>query len=134
MLILAPNEIPLKQYPTNSHSYSAELEGWLSDQLKLGYRYTGSLSKIVGKQTFTIHTFAKDTTLESVKVIDSSLAGIMNFPSSETSLAKSATDAFTKLAKEGWIYSGSYFKKISTSNYVFLIFYKHKKGRQKPEE
>lgn len=131
MTTLAPSQIPLKQFPTNSQIYALELERWLQDELNRGLRYTGSISKTVGKQTFTVHTFTSDFTAEKVKVIDGSLAGIVNYPVSEISLAESVEKAFSALEAQGWIYSGSYFKKISTSNYTFLVFYQHKKSATK---
>lgn len=131
MLILAPAQIPLKQFPTSAQTYALELERWLQNEAEKGLRYTGSISKTVGKQTFTVHTLTPDPTTEKVKVIDSSLAGIINYPSSEISLATSANKAFATLEAQGWIYSGSYFKKISTSNYTFLVFYQYKKPAAK---
>ena len=130
-MIVAPSDLPLKQYPTNSKTYQAELEEYLASLIPQGLQFTGSITKTVGKSTFTVHTLTSSPTIEAVKVIDSSLAGIVNFPTSDKSLAESANARFDQLAAEGWIYSGSYLKKISTSNYTFLVFYRHKKPRAK---
>jgi hypothetical protein len=127
-VILAPASLPLKQYPTNSKTYREELQNYLSSLISESKRYSGYLSKVVGKQTFTALIFTYDDTISDVLVIDSSLAGIVNYPSSDKTLAESASVAFEKLANEGFIYSGSLIKKVSTSNFTYLVFYRHGKS------
>jgi hypothetical protein len=124
-VILAPASLPLKQYPTNSKTYREELQNYFSSLLNESQRYSGYLSKVVGKQTFTALIFTYDDTISDVLVIDSSLAGIVNYPSSDRTLAESASVAFEKLANDGFIYSGSLIKKVSTSNFTYLVFYRH---------
>jgi hypothetical protein len=127
-VILAPAQLPLKQYPTNSKTYREELQNYFSSLLNESQRYSGYLSKVVGKQTFTALIFTYDDTISDVLVIDSSLAGIVNYPSSDKTLAESASVAFEKLANDGFIYSGSLIKKVSTSNFTYLVFYRHGKS------
>jgi hypothetical protein len=124
-VILAPASLPLKQYPTNSKTYREELQNYFSSLISESQRYSGYLSKVVGKQTFTALIFTYDDTISDVLVIDSSLAGIVNYPSSDKTLAESASVAFEKLANDGFIYSGSLIKKVSTSNFTYLVFYRH---------
>lgn len=132
-MIFEPKQIPLKQFPTSASEYRKDLQNWLQSQLELGYRYAGYISKTVGKHNYLAHVFVPDDRLESVMVLDSSASGIINYPATEASLAKSVSESLEKLANQGWLYSGLYFKKISTSHYNFLVFYSYKKTTRKTQ-
>lgn len=124
MDIKAFEDLPLRRYPTNGEKFRNELEGYLSGLAENGRIYIGFIERAFNKLCYRTAIFTELGVPMQCHVIRSSEAGVVNYPSSEKSLAKSAAPRFAQLAEEGWIFSGSFPKTIGASKETFWVFYK----------
>lgn len=124
MQIIAFEELPLKRYPTNGERFRLQLEAYLSELAGKGTIYLGYIERSFNKLCYRAAILSELGVPVECRVIRSSEAGVVNYPSSEKSLANSAAPRFEALSQDGWLYSGSFPKSIGANRETFWVFYK----------